>query len=199
MISAIILAAGESRRMGQPKMLLSWGNSTMLGHVISVLKDALKPEALLVVTGAAREDVEAVVEAEGVRSAFNPRHQHGGMLSSIQVGLSSLNPRAQAALVCLGDQPQVDAQLVLDVVEAYQRTGAQLIVPSYQMRRGHPWLLDRSLWSELLTASATSARAFLNRHASEIYYVRVQAPSALQDVDTPEDYVLSRPGSGKSQ
>ncbi|HQU35362.1 MAG TPA: NTP transferase domain-containing protein, partial [Anaerolineales bacterium] len=111
MISAIILAAGESKRMGQPKMLLKWGKTTVLEHVISVFANA-GVEDIVVVTGAARDEVEKIVAVAQTscpaRSVFNEGFVEGEMLSSIQCGLRDLAEKdSSAALIALGDQPQV--------------------------------------------------------------------------------------------
>jgi molybdenum cofactor cytidylyltransferase len=93
-----------------------------------------------------------------------------------------------------GDQPQIQVGSVQVILQEYESTGASLIVPSYQMRRGHPWLVARELWNEILEMrSPESPREFLNRHAKEIKYINVNTPSILADLDTPEDYLKSRP------
>ena len=195
MISAIILAAGQSRRMGQPKMLLPWGNSTVIERVIATFLEA-GVQDILVVTGGAREEVERAIDAYPVRRLYNENHASAEMLSSIQKGLQALPEEAQSALIGLGDQPQVRGEVVRLVYEAYRQSGAGLIVPSYQMRRGHPWLVARPLWSELLTMDASdSPRNFLTRHADEIHYVNVDTDTVLADLDTLEDYERARPRS----
>lgn len=195
MISAIILAAGKSTRMGQPKMLLRWGNTTVLGHVIRTFQEA-EVEDILVITGGAHEAVERIVKQYGVRSVFNPDFERGEMLSSLQVGIRSQNDSVQAMLIGLGDQPQVQAGTVHSICEAFRQQDSKLIVPSFQMRRGHPWLVERSLWKEMLEMSANgSPRDFLNQHADEIKYVTVETSSILADLDTLEEYHKSRPST----
>lgn len=192
MISALILAAGQSKRMGQPKMPLPWGNMTVLEHVISTFKDA-GIEDILVITGGAREQVEALV-GDSAHTLFNPAYAEGEMLSSIQCGLAALKSRTQATLIGLGDQPQVRESSVKLVMEEYLKSGASLIVPSFQMRRGHPWLAAREHWDEILhMSSPESPRDFLNRHANDIRYVLLDDPGVLKDLDTPEDYLNSKP------
>jgi molybdenum cofactor cytidylyltransferase len=191
-VTAIILAAGQSRRMGQPKMLLPWGGTTVLGKVIETLK-AAGLQDFIVVTGGAREQVEAIV-GESARVVFNAEYLNSEMLSSIQCGLGAVKPQAQAALICLGDQPQVRVESVQVILQEYESTGASLIIPSYQMKRGHPWLVARELWNQILEMrSPESPREFLNRHAKEIKYINVDTPDILADLDTPEDYLKSRP------
>ncbi|MEP0804932.1 MAG: nucleotidyltransferase family protein [Chloroflexota bacterium] len=188
MISAVILAAGESKRMGQPKMLLPWENGTVLTHVITVFREA-GVEDIVVITGGAREQVEGLVSELGVRTVFNEAFQTGGMLSSIQCGIRALTRQTQAVLIGLGDQPQVQAGSVRRVCEAFLETKSNLVVPSYRMRRGHPWLAARPLWDALLKMKPpASPRDFLNAHAADIRYVDVDDPNILADLDTPEEY-----------
>lgn len=202
MIAAMILAAGQSRRMGQPKMLLPWGKVTMLEHVVSVFAKA-GIEDILVVTGAGHETLNNIVLENKshyrVRSVFNENYLNGEMLSSIQCGLGELlqNKLPDAVMIGLGDQPQVEAGSVRKVMEAFIKTRSPIVVPSYQMRRGHPWLVAQSLWQELLELSPQrSPRDFLNAHsapARDIHYVNLDTPSILADLDTPEDYRLAKP------
>ena len=198
MISAIILGAGRSRRMGQPKLLLPWGNVTVLEQVISIFAGA-GIDDILVVTGGAREQVEEIVskcsKAYPVRSTYNKEHESGEMLSSIQSGLRVLaDGAAGAAMIGLGDQPQVQERTVRSVADAYLQTESPLIVPSYQMRRGHPWLVARSWWNDILGMNRTQTpREFLNAHTKDIYYVEMESPTILTDLDTPEEYRQMRP------
>ena len=229
MITALILAAGQSRRMGQPKMLLPWGETSILGQVIATFRVA-GADDVVVVTGGDRERVEALVGVSA-RTIFNPEYSQGEMLSSIQAGLAGVlsptpalratSPREAsyrdksapqfsrvnssvsglgggleggAVLIALGDQPQVQERSVRFVMDEYRKSGAPIVVPSFQMRRGHPWLVARSHWDEILTMrSPESPRDFLNRHAGEIHYVNVDDDSILQDLDTPDDYLKSKP------
>ena len=192
MISALILAAGESKRMGQPKLLLPWRQSTVLGHVIQVFKSAAI-EDVVVVTGGRREAVEEIARAGGARLAFNRDFASQEMLSSLQTGLRCMELSTQAALVALGDQPQVEESTVRMVAEEYRRTFAPLIVPSYEMHRGHPWLIARKFWDAVLAMRfPETPRDFLHGSARDIVYVELASPTILQDLDTPEDYLNSR-------
>ncbi len=192
MITAIILAAGQSKRMGKPKMLLPWGGTTVLEKVIATFK-AANVDEILVVTGGKRQQIEALVK-DSARTVFNPNYAEGEMLSSVQIGLAGLLPGTEAALIGLGDQPQVQGRSVQLVIDEYRTSGASIIVPSFQMRRGHPWLVMRDHWGEILAMrSPASLRDFLNNHADEIHYVAVNSDSILQDLDTPEDYLKFKP------
>jgi molybdenum cofactor cytidylyltransferase len=193
MISAIILAAGQSKRMGQPKMLLPWGKFTVIEQVISTFLNS-GIEDIVVVTGGAREQVEDTISQYPVRKIYNDDYASSEMLSSMQCALRTMLHQAQAALIGLGDQPQVLEKSVRLISEDYRDSESKLIVPSFQMRRGHPWLIARPLWTEILELKPPeSPRDFLNRHANEIHYVIVDTQSVLADLDTPEDYEQSRP------
>ncbi|MBL8103160.1 MAG: nucleotidyltransferase family protein [Anaerolineales bacterium] len=187
MITAIILAAGESKRMGEPKMLMPWGKSTVLQTVISTFQ-ASGVKDILVVTGGARQQVETLI-GKTVETIFNENYQSGEMLSSIQLGLSAKMREASAALICLGDQPQVEERTVRAICNAFQLNKSQLVVPSYEMKRGHPWLVAKPLWDEILAMkSPKTPRDFLKKHARNIHYVIVDTPNIIADLDTPEDY-----------
>ncbi len=193
MISAIILAAGESKRMGQPKMLLPWGKTTVLGNIISTFMNA-GLEDIAVVVGGAREQVEEIVTQGGARIVFNEDYAGGEMLLSLQRGIEAQSHQTRATLIGLGDQPQIHEGTVRLICKIFITEESRLIVPSYQMRRGHPWLAERSLWPELLKMKfPQSPRDFLNQHAEEIRYAEVDTPTILADLDTPEDYQKSHP------
>ena len=104
MISAIILAAGQSKRMGQPKMLLPWRKSTVIEHVISTFLNA-GIEDLVVITGGAQDQVERAIAPYPIQKIHNEEYAAGEMLSSIQRGLRAAPSQAQAGLIGLGDQP----------------------------------------------------------------------------------------------
>ncbi len=192
-ISAILLAAGQSKRMGRPKMLLPWGNTTVLGKVIETIRNA-GIDDILVVTGGAKNEVEKLVASYELQTAHNQNYANNEMLASIQLGLQAQKPEAQATLICLGDQPQVEERCVRIVCEMFLANKSSIVVPSYQMRRGHPWLIARDLWEEVLQMRAPeSMRAFLNNHGKDIFYIEYDSPSILQDLDTPKDYMKHKP------
>jgi molybdenum cofactor cytidylyltransferase len=191
MISTIVLAAGESKRMGRPKMLLPWDRSTVLQTVITTFQ-AAGIKDILVVTGGAHDQVDALI-GQTVQTIFNENYAQGEMLSSIQTGLRFKLREAQAALIALGDQPQVQVRTIHHILQEYKQTKASLIVPSFKMRRGHPWLVARDLWEEIFYMKPPeSARELLNRHAGDIHYVELDTPTVLQDLDTPDDYLKSQ-------
>lgn len=193
MIAAVVLAAGSSSRMGTPKMALPWGESTVIGHVVGVLLQAGIDEPL-VVTGGDRQQVEACLKDLPVRLVFNPRFAEGDMISSFQAGLASLPPSVDAALFVLGDQPQVQVKVVKALLRAYQESPALIVVPSYRMRRGHPWVIGRPLWDEIMRLEPPGTlRQVLQAHSSQIHYLVLETDTILRDLDTPSDYERERP------
>lgn len=201
MITAVILAAGMSRRMGQPKLVLPWGDKTVIEHIVHTLL-AARVERILVVTGGAHAQVEKLLQNLPVRIVFNPQYQQQEMLASVNVGLQAAAAHAatgspEAALICLGDQPQMQAGVIEAVTTSHAGTRANLVVPSFNRRRGHPWLIARPLWDELIRLQPEQTlRDFLNAHQAEIHYVDVDTDTILQDIDTPEDYQRFLPSPG---
>jgi len=193
MISAVVLAAGKSSRMGQPKMVLPWGHTTVIGKVITTLMDA-GLNNLHVVTGDNQISLENGLKGFPIEFVFNPDFAEGEMISSVQIGLKSLLVKSEAALIVLGDQPQIETHVVLAIMDSYLSTRSEIIVPSYQMHRGHPWLVDKSLWSEIFELKQTDTiQNFLRQHQEKINYISVNTPSIIQDIDTPEEYKLFSP------
>jgi molybdenum cofactor cytidylyltransferase len=197
MIAAVVLAAGLSRRMGRPKMNLPWGSTTVLGQIITTLSQSNMDEIFVVVGGAQGEVEEAIRIAQvekPVKTLLNPRFAEAEMTYSTQVGLRALGEKFEAAMIVLGDQPQIKLDVVNLVLSKYVETKANLVVPSYRMRRGHPWLVTRALWPIVLDLNPSQTlRDFLHNQADQIYYVNVKTASILQDIDTPVDYDRYRP------
>lgn len=194
-IAGIVLAAGESKRMGGPKMILPWANNTVIGQIIKILKKAGLND-ILVVTGGWREEVKRVLVNYQVRSVYNPNYKDGGMVSSVQVGIEALEPGYDAALITLGDQPFIKLDVVTSILNFYRTSSSVLIVPSYEMQRGHPWLVDKSLWGEIhKLGKANTLRDFLNMNQGLINYLQVNSNSILLDLDTPEDYQKNLPAN----
>jgi molybdenum cofactor cytidylyltransferase len=192
-LGAIVLAAGQSKRMGQPKLIMPWGQTTVIGQVVQTLSGCGLNE-IVVVAGRERDQIEDSLRGSNIRLIFNPEYDRSEMLTSLQIGLAALPDNINAALVVLGDQPFIEPGVVKQVVQAWVETGAMIIAPSYQHRRGHPWLVARELWHEVLSIPPQGTpRDFLNRHSGQIQYIEVSSNTIFKDLDTPEDYRKSRP------
>jgi molybdenum cofactor cytidylyltransferase len=196
-VGAVVLAAGMSRRMGQAKVLLPWsGNKSILEHILGQLILA-RLDHITVVTGHYSAEVKAVAERSGVASVHNPKYQTGEMLSSLKAGLKAMPDHIAAVLIVLGDQPRIQPKVISQVLTAYAEGAGDIIAPSYQMRRGHPILIDRRYWNEIFDLPNDGApRDVINAHPERVHYVKVDNDSVLRDVDTPEDYAEERARAG---
>jgi molybdenum cofactor cytidylyltransferase len=192
-VGAVVMAAGASKRMGQPKMVLPWGKGTVIEQVVRVLS-ASGVSPIVVVTGGAHEKVADALRGFSLKLVHNEHFHETEMLQSLQLGLFGLPDDVQASLVVLGDQPQITREVVSGVIDRFIQNHNPLVVPSYQMRRGHPWLVAREYWSEILQMDRDkSLRGFLAAHAKEIDYLVVDTPAILMDLDTPQDYQREKP------
>jgi len=193
MISAIILAAGQSTRMGQQKMLLPWGQTTVIGKIVSTILQAGVIDIHLV-TGESHNKLEKILIEFKIEFIFNKDYSNGEMLTSFQVGLTGVGVETEAALVVLGDQPQIESNIVQAIVDRYISTHHPIIVPSYNMHRGHPWLIEKSYWKEIFNLMPPhTLRDFLTMHNEVIDYINVETPSIIQDLDTQKDYSKYKP------
>lgn len=187
MIWAVILAAGESRRMGTQKLLLPFGEATV---VEAVVRTALASgvDRAVAVLGADREAIRARLEPRGVDFAVNERFPDG-MLTSIQAGFRALPPEAEAAVVMLGDQPFLPPSVVDTVIRGRRESGKGIVIPVFRGRRGHPVLVDLKYRAEVLSIDpADGLRRLMRGHPDDVAEVEVDDPNILRDLDTPEDY-----------
>jgi molybdenum cofactor cytidylyltransferase len=184
----LVLAAGRSSRMGSPKMNLPWKETTVLGSVINTLANGGVNQIYVIVNPIRIPEIPVIERDIKVKIVDNPEAESSEMLVSIQTGLRSLPEDAEFAMICLGDQPTIQAAIVSDIkMVATQRKG-NLIFPSYRKRRGHPWLVGRVHWVEIMALNKNDTiRTFLERYKQEIHYLDYDC-DAPQDIDTPEDY-----------
>jgi CTP:molybdopterin cytidylyltransferase MocA len=198
MIAAVVLAAGQSRRMGRPKMTLPWKDGqTIVAHVARVFVEA-GADPVVVVTGADQELVEGALEGLPIQFVHNPNYSEGGMLSSVQAGLESLTvPEIEAAAVSPGDIPLLMPKTVRALLERWRARPSPLLAPSYERRRGHPMLLARAEWPGVMSLErGKTMRDFFRSRAEEIEYLVVDDPGVLVDVDTPGQYEQGIRGKG---
>ena len=193
-VTAVVLAAGESRRMGEPKQLLPWGQTTMLGRTLRNLQQS-NVDDILVVSGHRAEEVAAIARDHGVPTIHNPDYAEGEMLSSLQRAIDHLSNSVDAVLVTLADQPLVGSSLINQILNAYRERAGDLVAPSYEGRRGNPVLIGRRYFEELAALPWGQApRALLRRHAADLHLVPVKSEAVLVDIDRPEEYERRRPG-----
>jgi len=187
MIWTIILAAGESRRMTQPKLLLPFGEKTIIETVLDNASSS-KANYTLIVTGGFREKIKQKTKGFPAITVFNPDYKKG-MLFSVQMGFRSLPEGAQAAVVMLGDQPSISFQVIDKVIDAYSLTSKGIVLPTYKKERGHPVLFDMKYKSEIAALSPkVGLRGIVYGHPNDVYEVPVYTSSILRDIDNMQDY-----------
>jgi molybdenum cofactor cytidylyltransferase len=196
-VGAVVLAAGLSTRMGQPKQLMVWDGQPMVRRVVDVLAaSSVETSAIVVVVGHMRDEVVEALSGAPTKIAFNPGYADGSMLRSLQAGLAALQLPEEdagislgAALVALGDQPQITVEVVEAVIAAWRAGAGKVVAPSHHGRRGNPVLFDREMWPEILSAPPVgSPRDLLGKFEGQVGLVETADDSILRDIDTPEDY-----------
>lgn len=196
-IVAVILGAGLSTRMGCAKLLLPWNNTTIIGNILSVLTSYGIKENIVVTRPdqpILHDHIKSLSNNHSVRYILNDAFKPEDMLTSIQSGLKAASSPLSAALIVLGDQPQLEEKTIHRIIGAHQQNNSSIIIPSFSMRRGHPWLIPSSLMSQFLELQPPlTPRDFLNQHKEVIKYVSMENDSILKDIDTPEDYQMLKP------
>ena len=196
MITGIILAAGASERMGMPKLLLPFEDTTSLGATIATV-EATRLDRVVVVTGFGAEMVEASIEARRSLIVTNPDYRRGNM-SSLLVGVDA-DPDAAAFILVPGDQPGMRREVVNDMVTLWEERNPWAAVTDYRDRSGHPMLISAAAIEELrrFPGEKVLGRLFLDTGDARVERLAepVDAPC---DVNTPSDYerLLRDGGSG---
>jgi len=191
MISAVVLAAGESRRMGEPKLLLPFGRSTVIGTVLDHVLES-EVDRILVVLGAEEAKIREAVGERPVTMVTNIGYREG-MLSSIQAGFRALPAGTTAAVVCLGDQPLIPPAVIDALIHAHRDTGKGLVLPTFKGKRGHPVLVSTAYREEIMSLDPlTGLRPLFHTHPSDTLEVEVGTPDILKDMDRPGDYARQR-------
>ena len=193
-IAALILAAGGSRRMGVPKQILDWGNTTMLEHVIRTTR-AAGISKLFVVLGADSEAIQKEIEMEGLILIQNPKW-HQGLGSSISAGIQKLKTDAsiQGCLILLSDQPFITSSYLMSMIDTFD--GETLVASRYGDKAGVPCLFPCRHFSQLEQLKGDQgARKVLRKLHTEIIFP-ASIPD-LRDIDTPEMYKLFSDQNGK--
>jgi len=187
MICAIVLAAGESRRMGSQKLLLPFGATTVIGRVVDQLLQS-GIDKIFVVTGHNADKIAEELSARAVAIVDNPDYP-SGMLSSVRCGLRALPRECQGVMVALGDQPSITTNLIDDIIQAFKANHKGIVVPVFQNRRGHPILLSTRYRDEILSQyDDAGLRDLLHAHPDDVLELAVSDPCVLSDMDCPEDY-----------
>jgi len=188
-ISAIVLAAGESKRMGQDKLLLPWKGETILEHVLRQIQQAELDEVILVLGHEAERILEKVSWPK-IKIVVNPAYREG-MSTSLRQGLMAMDEKAEAFLIILGDQPGISKEIVNRLIQTYRQTHPRkgIVLPTHQGLRGHPVLFSSAYREKALRLKGdVGGRQILKEHSEDLLEVEINTEAILEDIDTPEDY-----------
>lgn len=181
---AIILAAGESRRMGEPKQLLPFAGKTMIECVVAAF-DLATVDEIIVVLGYKAGEIAAKISHTRARIVKNANYKDG-MFTSVQAGLRELPAKAKVAMIALADQPKLHAATVQTLLDKF--TG-KILVPSFGGRQGHPLLLSSRYVPEILAMDASlTLKHFLANHPNDLARLVVEDEGVLVDIDDRSDY-----------
>jgi molybdenum cofactor cytidylyltransferase len=193
MVSAIVLSAGSSQRMGTSKCLLKIGEKTFLQHIVEVLHSARVLD-VVVVLGAEAEEIQKTLTWFDGKVVVNNDWQKG-QLSSIICGLNALDlsktdpEEIHGAVICPIDHPLISQSLLVDLLQAFWKSKKDIIIPTFKGKRGHPVIFRSLLFDELKKSSLdVGAREVVHNHPEDICEVATDEEGILMNIDTPEDY-----------
>ncbi len=187
MVSAILLAAGESKRMGRLKQLLPLGRTTMVEQAIDNLLNS-KVNEVIVVLGHEAEEIIKKIATKPVKIEVNPIY-HQGMSTSIIAGLKLVDDGARAVMLALADQPFIDSQTINRLIDEFCDHNKGIVIPTYQSRRGHPIIFAIKYKEELSGLKGDiGGRQIMERHPDDVLEVAVASPGINIDIDTTDDY-----------
>jgi molybdenum cofactor cytidylyltransferase len=188
MIVGIILAAGESKRMGTPKQLLPWGKTMVLQQVID-RADASRLDQVLVVLGHRAEEIAGKIRGSSKTRVVVNGAFRDGMGTSVKCGIRNAPADAEAFMLLLGDQPFIRTEMIDRLIDAYRAGRRGIVIPVYGGRRGHPVIVDLRYGAELLSIGDQGVRGVIQKHSRDVFEVAcADAPNILRDMDTPRDY-----------
>lgn len=187
-ICAIILAAGESIRMGFPKMLLPYKGSTIIETAIENVLNS-QVDVTVVVLGAFRDEIREVIGKKPVTCCFNEFYREG-MLSSVKCGFRLLPCDPEAVLVFPGDQPLLKPEINDNLISSFRATGKGIIVPVHKNKRGHPLLISARYREDVLSLDPVEGlRSLAEKFPGDLLEIETDTMDILKDIDNQEDYL----------
>ena len=196
LISLILLAGGKSQRLGRPKLLLPFGDKTVIERSLDNVL-ASEADEVVVTVGGNAEEIAARVKEQAVKVAMN-QHYFYGMGTSIAAGLSLVNEKASAIVVALADQPAIDSKLINRLLQEFRMGDKGIVAPVCGGKRGHPVIFSSKYRAELLQLRGeVGGREIIARHHDDVLEIAVDSQSISLDIDTMEDYnrlIKNQPG-----
>ena len=183
-VSAILLAAGKSSRMGKLKQLMPLGESTILEQTLDNLLGS-KAAEVIVVLGYKAEEVMKRLSGKPIKVVVNPLYRKG-MSTSIAAGLKFVDSQSQAVMLTLGDQPYVDSPTINRLIDAFSSDKKGIVIPTHQGQRGHPLIFARKYQAQLYDLSGDiGGREIIKQHPEDVLEVPVDCEGIVIDIDTP--------------
>lgn len=187
MVSAVILAAGMSTRMGENKLLLNLGNKTVLEHVVDGALTS-RVEEVIVVTGAAHHEIKGILKNRQVKIVQNQQYRNG-QSTSLKVGIEHCSKKTDGYLFLLGDQPFITAKIIDHLIDVFINIDKSIVVPVYEGARGNPVLFDKKWYHKMLSLEGDiGARRIIKGNTQCVYEVEIVTDAILRDIDTMDDY-----------
>ena len=194
MISAVVPAAGLSSRMGQNKLLMPFGDKSLIEHAVDTLK-ASDVDEIVVVLGHEADQVRSRLERRRVNFVHNPDYREG-LSTSVRTGMSAVAKGADAIMIYLADQPLIQPDEISRLIQAFaeaKRAGKSIVVPFFENRRGNPVILDASYRAMVLDiVGDVGCRRIIRRYPEQVFAVQMQTDHVVRDVDTLEDFLRVR-------
>ncbi|MGH9356343.1 MAG: nucleotidyltransferase family protein [Terriglobia bacterium] len=187
-IAGLVLAAGESSRMGRDKALLKYRGKTFLEAIVANLQQAGVPR-IIVVLGHHAVEIQRQIDLSGVEWVVNPAYRLG-QTTSLQAGLRIVaGAGVDGVMLCLADHPAAGAEVMRGLIEQFKETNGPVVIPVYQGTRGHPVMIGCTLFPELMALGVDDgANSVIRKHQATTRWLEVQDPGITFDVDNPEDY-----------
>lgn len=186
-ISGLILGAGASQRFGEPKQLLPFAGTTLLGWVVSQAQQAAGLDEVVVVLGRSADEIMERVDFGGAKVVKN-RVFIEGCASSYRAGIAALDPHSDAMMIILGDQPGITPAIIDSLADEWRRTDAPIALCSYEGRKGHPMIFARSLYDQLAVLHGDKAAwKLVDANAAAVHEMRLAIPFP-EDINTPADF-----------
>jgi molybdenum cofactor cytidylyltransferase len=187
MISAILLGAGESKRMGVDKLSLPWGRKTVLKHCFETLLQSEVRE-VVVILGIRNKGIKHLFQGPKSKVIVNP-YSDKGMSTSIKKGIQGIHPNSNGILIALGDQPFLKTRTINALIRAFGQGKDGIIIPSFRRRRGHPIIFHRRYKEELLNLKGdVGGKSIIEEHPEDVRVVPVKSIGVVKDIDTWQDY-----------
>jgi molybdenum cofactor cytidylyltransferase len=198
MISAILLGAGKSKRMGFDKLSLPWGKKTVLERCLETLLRS-RVQELVIVLSLRNKGPRNLLRGKNIKIVTNP-HPGGGMSTSIRRGLQAIHPRSDGILIALGDQPFLKTRTINVLIRTFAQGKGRIIVPSFRGRRGHPVIFHKRYRKELLNLKGdVGGKSVLERYPKNVIIVPVKSEGVVKDINTWQDYKKSSRRGGRSE